>query len=178
MRFRVAVFAWLVLIWIAFWRDLSVANLVSGTTAAAAVLWLFPLSSERSSLTFRTIPMVRFVLRSVWSIIRANLVVAWEVVTPSNQINEAVVAVELASTHPVVITLVSHAIILAPGTMVIDIEIGDDTRPTQIYVHVLHFRTVDEVRAEVLALEALALAAVSGAAESPGEGHPTERSSK
>ena len=104
----------------------------------------------------------KFVATTAWSIVRANLVVAWEVVTPTNVINEGVVAVQLASNHPVVITLVSHAIILAPGTMVIDIKVGDESRPTELYVHVLHLRSVDDVRADVLQLEALALAAVSG----------------
>ena len=44
----------------------------------------------------------------------------------------------------------------------LDIDKGSDDRPTQIYVHVLHLRSIDEVRDEVLQLEALALAAVSG----------------
>jgi multicomponent Na+:H+ antiporter subunit E len=162
VKHRLLLAAWLLLVWVALWRDVSIANVVSGVLVAAAAVWLFPPAAEREPLQVRPVAMARFIATSVWSIVRANFVVAWEVVTPTNEINEGVVAVQLASNHPVVITLVSHAIILAPGTMVIDIRVGDETRPTQLYVHVLHLRSVDAVRADVLQLEALALAAVSG----------------
>lgn len=150
------------LVWVALWRDVSAANLLSGFAVAAGALWLFPPSNDNEGLRVHPLALLRFLGATFISIIRANFFVAWEVVTPKNQINEGVVAVDLASSHPVVITLVSHAIILAPGTMVIDIDKGDETRPTKLFVHVLHLRSVDEVRAEVLQLEMLALAAISG----------------
>lgn len=169
MRRHVALVVWLVVAWVAFWRDVSAANILSGLLVAALTIALFPLPSEAGSLQFRLIPGVRFLLRSAWSIIRANVVVAWEVVTPTNQINEGVVAVELPSHHPTVITLVSHAIILAPGTMVVDIDVGDDTRPTTLFVHVLHLRSVQDVRDEVVELGALAMAAVGLRTSTPQE---------
>lgn len=159
---RLFIPAWLLVVWLALWRDVSIANVVSGIVVAAAVLFFFPPAKEEHGLRVRPLPLMRFILTTAVSIVRANLFVAWEVVTPRNQINEGVVAVDLASSHPTVITLVSHAIILAPGTMVIDIDKGDDVRPTKLFVHVLHLRSVEEIREEVLALEALALAAVSG----------------
>lgn len=154
---------WLLAAWVALWRDVSLANIVSGLIVSFGVVWLFPPQDNEGGLKIRPLALLRFVGATAVSIIRANFFVAWEVVTPANQINEGVVAVELESNHPVVITLVSHAIILAPGTMVVDIERGDDEQPTKLFVHVLHLRTVEEVRKEVLDLEALALAAVSGA---------------
>ncbi len=150
----------LVIAWVAFWRDVSPANIVSGVVVAALVVWLFPPNSKAPALAVRPVPLLKFVRTSLVAIIRANLYVAWEVVTPNDRVNEGVVAVELESNHPVVITLVSHAIILAPGTMVIDIDLGDDDAATKLYVHVLHLRSVEQIRQEVLQLEALALAAV------------------
>jgi multicomponent Na+:H+ antiporter subunit E len=161
MRTRFLLVLWLVFAWVALWRDISIANIMSGALVALGVVWLFPPTNE-SPLRVRPLALLRFLATTAISILRANLVVAWEVVTPTNQINEGVVSVELASSNPVVITMVSHAIILAPGTMVIDIDRGTDDRPTQLYVHVLHLRSIDDVRDEVLQLEALALAAVSG----------------
>ena len=55
-----------------------------------------------------------------------------------------------------VITLVSHAIGLAPGTMVIDVDKGENGGASLLYVHVLHLREVEDVRREVLALAAVA----------------------
>ena len=169
MRPRILLVLWLVVAWVALWREVTVANAVSGLLVAGLVVWLFPPAQE-SPVGVRPLALVRFVVATAVSIVRANLVVAWEVVTPSNRINEGVVAVELASNNPVVVTLVSHAIILAPGTMVIDIDRGSEGLPTMLYVHVLHLRSVERVRRDVLELEALALAAVSGRNEpaSPG----------
>ncbi len=162
MMSRLFLPTWLLITWLALWRDVSPANIVSGIVVAAGVVWLFPPQNENEALRIRPVPLFRFLGATATSIVRANFIVAWEVITPKNVINEGVVAVDLASNHPMVITLVSHAIILAPGTMVIDIDKGDDERPTKLFVHVLHLRSVDDVREEVLQLEALALAAVSG----------------
>lgn len=159
MRHRIFLALWLVVVWVALWRDVSAANIVSGIVVSAAVIWFFPPPGGRA-LTVKPFALIRFLWTVSWSIVRANLVVAWEVLTPTNQINEGVVAVELASSHPTVITMVSHAIILAPGTMVIDVELRDDG-PSLLYVHVLHLRKVEDVRNEVLDLERLALAAVA-----------------
>lgn len=161
MRYRLFLGVWLVLVWLALWRDLTVANLVSGVLVAAVTIWLFPIPEQRSDLSVRPVALLRFLATALWAIIRANVVVAWEVLTPANQINEGVVAVDLRARHPVVITLVSHAIGLAPGTMVIDVD-DDGDGPARMYVHVLHLREIEDVRQDVLDLERLALAAVVG----------------
>ncbi|MEM7286434.1 MAG: Na+/H+ antiporter subunit E [Actinomycetota bacterium] len=168
MRHRIVLSIWLVVVWVALWRDVSAANIVSGVLVSAGVTWLFP-PERRTALTVKPLAMARFIVAVFVSIVRANVVVAWEVLTPSNRINEGVVAVELASSHPVVITLVSHAIVLAPGTMVIDVEEGDADTPSLLFIHVLHLREVEDVRREVLELERLALAAVAGGDEARTE---------
>jgi len=161
MMSRLFLPAWLLVTWLALWRDVSPANVLSGIAVAAGVVFLFP-PQRQDGLRIRPIPLLRFMATTVTSIVKANFIVAWEVITPKNVINEGVVAVDLASNHPVVITLISHAVILAPGTMVIDIDKGEGDRPTKLFVHVLHLRSVEAVREEVLQLEKLALAAVSG----------------
>lgn len=172
MKSRLFLIVWLVVVWIALWRDLSAANVVSGLLLALAVTWLYPIERTGDTLRMQPVAMLRFIGTSFVDIVRANLFVAWEVITPKNDINEGVVAVELASSNPTVITMVSHAIILAPGTMVIDIDRGDATKPTMLYVHVLHLRSVEDIRSEVLELEQLALDALSADSDhtSPAKG--------
>lgn len=162
---RAVSFCWLVVVWLVLWRDVSWANLVSGVLVAAVVTMAFPVIGGHSAGMFRPVALARFVIFTAWSVVRANVIVAWEVVTPANRINEAVVAVPLASRRPGVIALVSHAISLAPGTIVIDVtEPEDPLAPTMLHIHVLHFRSIDEVRAEVVDLEERALAAFPAAA--------------
>jgi multicomponent Na+:H+ antiporter subunit E len=158
MRRSLLVIAGSTVVWLVLWRDLSWANLLSGLLLSVGALGLFPFARPPRRLRVNPVALVRFVVISAWAIVRANVVVAWEVVTPKNRVNEGVVAVPLRTDAPVVITMVSHAIGLAPGTMVVDIEHG----PTVLHVHVLHLRSVEEIRESVLQLEELALAAVIG----------------
>lgn len=162
---RAISFAWLVTVWVVLWRDLSWANVIGGIVVAAVVTAAFPVRGAHSAGRFRPLALIGFVAFTTWSVVKASVIVAWEVVTPTDRIHEAVVAVPLASRRPGLIALVSHAISLAPGTMVIDItEPVDPTAATLLHIHVLHFRSVDAVRAEVLDLEARALAAFPDAA--------------
>lgn len=146
---------WLTLVWLAMWRDLSWANLLSGVVAAVLIVLLFPLPAPASGISVKPIPMLRFLAIFGASVLRANVIVAWEVLTPRNRIREAIIGVPLRTDHPVVVTVVNHAVNLAPGTMVVDID--DD--PTVVYVHVLHLEDPADVHAEVRQLETLTLAA-------------------
>ncbi|MEM8706259.1 MAG: Na+/H+ antiporter subunit E [Actinomycetota bacterium] len=160
MTYRIFLITWLVVVWMALWRDPSIANLVGGLLVAIGITTLFPLPKQETSLRVRPLALLRFLGHATLAIIRANVFVAWEVITPGNRTNVGVVAVDLRESHPVVITLVSHAIGLAPGTFVVDVEDGGDG-PVRIYVHVLHLREVEDLRNDVLELERLALAAVA-----------------
>jgi multicomponent Na+:H+ antiporter subunit E len=162
-RYAVAL-AWLLLVWVALWRDLSLANVLSGLVLGAVTLALFPLPSAGFDRRLRPVPFVRFGLLFAWSVVKANVIVAWEVVTPRNRINEGIVAVPLRTRDPVIITIVSHSIILAPGTMVVDIDMDPET---VLFVHALHLRSADEVRREVQTLERLALAALGSVEQRP-----------
>lgn len=55
-RYAVAVVA-LTTAWVAFWRDLSVANVASGVVASVVVLALFPYGPRREGLKLRLLPL-------------------------------------------------------------------------------------------------------------------------
>lgn len=164
MKRHVGAVTWLTFVWIALWRDMSWPNLIGGIIVANGVMMLFPFVHNRHQLRPSPAGMLRFLGVFGWSVIKSNIFVAKEVLTPTNTINEGIVAVELESTHPVVITVVNHAINLAPGTFVID----TDEDPCVLYVHVLHLENPDDVRAEVLELEQLARNAFGLGSSAPG----------
>ncbi len=145
MRRDVLAFVWLVAAWQALWRDPSVANVVGGALVAAALLALFPFPDAPGGLRPRPVAMLRLLWVFTTSVIKANLVVAWEVITPGSRVAEGIIGVELGHDHPMVTTVVNHAVNLSPGTFVVDVE--DD--PTVLYVHALHLDDPDELRAEV-----------------------------
>lgn len=157
---------WVACAWVVLWRDLSWANVIGGAAVGFAVVAVFPPPPSRWIHRLDPIGVARFVVHNLVAIVRANLVVAWEVVSPHNRIREAVVVYPMTCADPDVVLMVSHSIGLAPGTVVLDVVDADGIRPPLLHIHVLHFVSVEATRAEVAELERLAFAAL-GSRECP-----------
>lgn len=177
--------AWLVVAWVALWGDLSAANVVSGVAVSGLVLTLFPPAARRSSSRLRPFPAIRFVVWFLWKLVEASAVVAWEVVTPRNRINEGIVAIPIRGVSDGLITLVANAISLTPGTLTLEVR----RRPAVLYVHVLHLHDIEAVRRDIGYLELLAIKAfgpleavhatvAAGDEPSPGEAMAPSRSGR
>lgn len=149
----------LVGVWLALWEDISLANVVSGTILSVALLLLFRLPPTLHPGTIRPLAVVRFVAYFAWKLVEASAIVAWEVATPVNSINEGIVAVPIRGVSAALTTAVANAISLTPGTLTIDVD--DD--PVVLYVHVLHLRDIEAVRRDVQRLETLAIRAFGSA---------------
>lgn len=160
MTARLSVVAVLAAVWVALWEQLTPANVVSGILVALAVTVLFPIGHQPgSSARVRPLAALRLLGYFLWKLTEANAVVAWEVLTPTNRVNEGIVAIPVRGVSGGITTIVANVISLTPGTLTIDVD--DD--PCVLYVHVLHLGDPEEVRREVLHLEALVIRAVGPA---------------
>jgi multicomponent Na+:H+ antiporter subunit E len=156
VRTRLPFLGWLVGVWVALWGDLSAANVLSGLVVGAALITAFPHAGPGPTGVFRPWRALQFVGYFLYKLVESNFLVAWEVITPNNEgINEAIVAVPITGASDAVVTLVANAISLTPGTLTLEVR----REPATLYVHVLHLRTIQEVRAQVQTLEYLALRA-------------------
>jgi multicomponent Na+:H+ antiporter subunit E len=157
MTSRIITIVWLLVVWEALWEEVSVANIASGLVVAIVLTTVFPVRRPSSAGAFRLLPAVQLFVYFLWKLLEANVVVAWEVITPSNaNVNEAIVAVPLTGASDVVVATVANMISLTPGTLTLEIE----RHPTVLYVHVLHLRTIERVRVDVLNLELRVLRAL------------------
>ncbi len=102
-----------------------------------------------------TVPGAR-ILRAVWflvwflnKLVQANLLVAWEVVTPRHSMRPGIIAVPIRSRTDVEVTLLANVISFTPGTL--SLEVSDDR--SVLYVHALHVSTPEDLRRQVLAFE-------------------------
>lgn len=152
---RLFTVVWLTVVWVALWEDISWANLVGGVAAGAFVIFLIPVRPRDATYGFRPLAFLYLVAYFTWELVRASAILAWEVITPLNRINAAVLAVPLHSRARGIVTMVANMVSLTPGTLTLEVE---ETTMTLV-IHVLHLKTVAESRRSVLYLEQLALAA-------------------
>lgn len=154
------ILVWLLVLWLLLWDDLSVANVLSGLAIGVAVLTLARLPPVRrlddeSVAVVHPIRTIGFVLYVLYKLVEANLLLAWEILTPTNKINTGVIAVPLRTESQTAMTVIANMITLTPGTMTIEV-LGT---PPVVYVHVLHLDDIERVRGELLRLEELSVRA-------------------
>lgn len=154
-RRRIATVVWSVVVWCALWSDLSVANVLWGALAGVVLMQLVPLHARGVTLRVSPIGVVRYVAYALWALVKSSAVVAWEVVTPVNHINQGIVAVPLRVESIAVATLVANTVSLTPGTLTLEIR----RDPLTIYVHIMHLRTIEAVREDIAVLEEYAMRA-------------------
>ena len=159
------VVVWSVLVWVALWGDLSIANLVWGAVLGVVTVALVPIRHMAHRVPIRPRRIVHFAAVFLVALVKASAVVAWEVVSPTNRIKEGIVAVDLRTTSPGLMTLIGNMVSLTPGTLTLEVR----TEPPTLYIHVLHLRELEDVRAGVRHFEDVALAAF-------GEGEPRRAS--
>ena len=151
---------WLVVLWVAFWHDLSVANVMSGLLVGILVMVsagvvMPPDDDVRHRARVRPIATAFFVVYVAYKLVLANLYLAWEIVTPRNKIVVGVVAVPMRTESSLVANAVANVITLTPGSITIE-SLGS---PPVLYVNVMHLHDVEGVRRDLLRIEELAVRA-------------------
>jgi multicomponent Na+:H+ antiporter subunit E len=85
----------------------------------------------------------------VWNLVRANAVVAWEIVTPTHTIRPGIVVCPTRARTDLELAMLANLISFTPGTLTL--EVADDR--SMVYVHALHIDTPDGVREDIRRLE-------------------------
>ena len=156
---------WLTSLWVALWADLIVGNVLGGLIVALAVVGVARPTGvtglERTN--FRPISALVYAAYFLWQLLKANFVVAWEIITPRLKLNRAIIAVPMHTTSAGVVTLIANSVTLTPGTLTIyvaeEFSSDGDIVERTLFVHVLHFIDVESVRRDVLQLERRAIKA-------------------
>ncbi len=154
----VALTIWFVLLWLMLWTDLSVANLLSGLALALGVVWVtrrIPDRVDDGTVRISPLALVVFAGHVVWQLVKANLALAWEIITPTNTIAVGTVDVPLRSDAPIVAMAVSNVVTLTPGT----VTVGIDLSVPSLTIGVLHLHDPADVLESVRSTEALAIRA-------------------
>ncbi|MEP0913007.1 Na+/H+ antiporter subunit E [Leptolyngbya sp. GB1-A1] len=123
----------LTLVWVALTGDYALANFLLGFVFAFAAL-RFALGKSGKRYFLFVPRMVGFIGFFVWELIKSNIQVALDVVTPPFYMKPGIVAVPLDAQTDAEISLLANLITLTPGTLSLDVS--DDRKV--LYVHVMY----------------------------------------
>ena len=156
-----AYLAWLTILWVLLWGEVTLANVLGGVVVAGFLLWAFPRPSVATDATVvRPFAVLTTAGWFTWKLIEANVRVAVTTVQPRPRISAAIVAVPLPGCPAGLLTLVATGINLTPGTLVVD----HDEATSTLYVHTMEFTTRAATVAEVHELERRVVAALGSTA--------------
>ncbi|HEX5541380.1 MAG TPA: Na+/H+ antiporter subunit E [Micromonospora sp.] len=155
---------WLVLVWNLLWGEFTWGNVIGGLIVALIVLFFFPLPPVTFGGRIRPVAVARFASRFFSDLVKASAQVSWLAFRPGPPPLSAVIAVPLRVRSDLNMTLVSEAVSLVPGSLIVEAE----PHSGLLYVHVFGVRNIQEVeefRREVLRLEGRIVRSIGSAAE-------------
>lgn len=159
--------AWLTLVWVALWGDISFANVAAGLAVGLLVTVVFPLPAVRMKLRVRPLRLLWLALHFAGDVVVASLQVVWTTLTLRRDPRNALIAVRLRTDSELVLTLVGEMTSLIPGSVVVEAHRSTRT----LYLHVLDAKDeegIERMRRRTLALERRVVLAL-GAETAPVE---------
>lgn len=156
----------LTLAWCGLWQQVSAANLISGFVLSVVVLSAGVGTSTKGPI--RLVPLARLFWTVLVDLVQSTIDVAKEILTPTDNISEAIIAVELPDHGKHHFLLLIVGITLTPGTAVVDADPDNGT----LYLHLLRHDRADEVRAHVAVLADLADQALPPSTDSSPRSQP------
>ncbi|HLL87894.1 MAG TPA: Na+/H+ antiporter subunit E [Tepidisphaeraceae bacterium] len=126
----------LALLWTFLWGSFDLYTLAAGFALGYVMLGLYSRVTGVEGYGNKASDLVRFSAYFLVILVKANLQIAYEILTPRHGQTPRIVRYPVDGLTDLQITALSNAITLTPGTLVIDVS--DDKR--FLYVHCMYAR--------------------------------------
>ncbi|GAA1347173.1 Na+/H+ antiporter subunit E [Falsarthrobacter nasiphocae] len=137
LRKELPLLIWLVGVWLALSRDLSVMNIVFSVLIVWVVTHVFRLPPVELAGRFNPFKALVMVGSLTWQSLIASIRVFHLAVTEGPRARSSIIKVQLVTHDDLVLTAVSHALAIVPGSIVCEV----DRDAAILYVHVLGVST-------------------------------------
>jgi multicomponent Na+:H+ antiporter subunit E len=127
----------LTFVWVGLTGSFILQNFILGFALSFFVLWISTSFGISSGYFKRFINAFGLIFYFLWELLRANLMVTYDIITPKFHMKPAIIAIPLDAKTDLEITLLANLITLTPGTLSIDVS--DDCKV--IYVHTMYLGT-------------------------------------
>ncbi len=123
-------------VWVALTGVFEYQNLFFGFLLSFAIMWVIGRSRGDDRYFTMTFKLVGFVFFFLYELLKANIQVAFDVITPRFYMTPGIVCVPLDAKTDIEITLLANLISLTPGTLSLDVS--SDKR--SLYVHSMYIK--------------------------------------
>jgi multicomponent Na+:H+ antiporter subunit E len=135
----------LALSWAALTGDFHPANLLTGFLLGYGSLFVIRRALEPSDYFVKVWQVIGFILFFLWELLRANLRVAFDVLTPGFHMQPRVIGIPLEARTDAEIMALTYFINLTPGSVVLDVS----SDRSMMFVHVMYAPDADAMRREI-----------------------------
>lgn len=124
----------LTFIWVALTGELVFYNFAFGFILSYLILWIVAQKGDGKRYFSRVPAVISFVFFFIYELLKANLQVAYDVVTPKFFMKPGIVKYPMDAKSDLEITILTNLISLTPGTLILDVS--DDKKV--VYIHVMY----------------------------------------
>lgn len=130
----------LTFIWVALTGSFMFINFVFGFVLSFFILCIMARRSDNFKYFNRIPKVINFALYFLREVIKANLEVAYDLITPKFFMKPGIVKFPLTAKSDLEITILANIISLTPGTLILDVS--DDKKV--LYIHVMYLKDKDD----------------------------------
>lgn len=123
-------------IWVALTGEMLYTNFLFGFLLGFGILWIMNRAEEDQRYFTRVPKTLLLLLSFVYEMIKANIQVAYDVITPKYFFKPGIVRYPMSARSDLEINLLSTFISLTPGTLILDISEDKKT----LYIHVMYLK--------------------------------------
>lgn len=128
------------LIWVALTGNFTGVNFLFGFILSFCMMWVMARKKADNSYFTRGPKVVAFILFFLKELVKANIQVAYDVMTPTFYMKPGIIRIPLSVKTDLEITLLANLITLTPGTLSLDVS--DDKKV--LYVHAMYIHDKEE----------------------------------
>lgn len=133
----------LTFVWVALTGQLNYTNFIFGYILGFFLLWMINRKRPGAQDYFFRVPkIIMFTLYFFYDMIKANIEVTIDVLTPNYNMKPGVIKYEMDAKTDFEITMLANMIALTPGTLVIDFS--KDKK--YMYIHAMYLKDIERFK--------------------------------
>lgn len=134
MRTQILLNLILTFVWVALTGGFEFANFIFGFALSFGIMWMISTKGEGRKYYHLVYKVIGFIFFFLYELVKANIQVAYDVITPTMYMKPGIVKLPLDAKTDVEITLLANIISLTPGTLSLDVS--DDKKV--LYIHSMY----------------------------------------